>query len=281
MAVTRAWWPSQHYSGGGQAARVIAFHTTEGSTTAESLRNWLTNPSSKVSYHFAVDMSHGDNWCANFVRTGDRAWAQANFNGAAISIAFCTPSGAASGWSRSTWLSKGAMLTAAGRLAGELSRQFNIPRTQLNNSQAQGSSKGFCEHKNFGAGGGNHHDCGSGFPMDEIIRIAGGGGSAAPAPPKQEVDVSADVAYDRDGSPHFAWLSPSGQVMYFPPGRPEAYAVDPGQSGAKSGVGIDINAANLVMIAYTNGSGAPCSYHKPVNTGSWAWTSRGKANSAR
>ena len=181
MAVTRAWWPSQHYSGGGQAARVIAFHTTEGSSTAESLRNWLTNPSSKVSYHFAVDMSHGDNWAANFVRTSDRAWAQANFNGAAISIAFCTPSGAASGWSRSTWLSKPAMLTAAGRLAGELAKQYGIPRTQLNNSQAQGSSKGFCEHKNFGSGGGNHTDCGSGFPMDEILKIAGG--ASAPSTP--------------------------------------------------------------------------------------------------
>jgi hypothetical protein len=280
MAVTRAWWPSQHYSGGGQAARVIAFHTTEGSSTAESLRNWLTNPSSQVSYHFAVDMSHGDNWAANFVRTGDRAWAQASYNGAAISIAFCTPSGAASGWSRSTWLSKGVMLTAAGRLAGELARQFGVPLTQLTSSQAQGSTKGLCEHKNFGAGGGNHTDCGSGFPMDEIIRIAGGGGTA-PAPPTQEVDVSADVAYDRDGNPHFAWLAPNGAVMYFPPGRAEAYAVDSTQSGAKSGVGIDINAANLVMIAYTNGSGAPCTYHKPVNAGSWAWTSRGKANSAR
>ena len=151
MAVTRAWWPSQHYSGGGLSPRVIAFHTTEGSQTAESLRNWLTNPSSKVSYHFAADMSHGDNWVANYVRTSDRAWAQANFNGAAVSIAFCTPQGGAN-WSRDTWLSKGAMLTAAGRLAGELARQFNIPRTQLSSSQAQGSGRGFCEHKNFGAG---------------------------------------------------------------------------------------------------------------------------------
>jgi hypothetical protein len=185
MAVTRAWWPSQHYSGGGLGPRVVAFHTTEGSTTAESLRNWLTNPSSKVSYHFAVDMSHGDNWAANFVRTSDRAWAQANYNGAAVSIAFCTPSGAASGWSRDTWLSKGAMLTAAGRLAGEIARQFNIPRTQLNSSQAQGSGRGFCEHKNFGAGGGNHHDCGNGFPMDRILAIAGGAsGPAAPSPPQ-------------------------------------------------------------------------------------------------
>jgi hypothetical protein len=282
MAVTRAWWPSQHYSSGGLNRRLIAFHTTEGSQTAESLRNWLTNPSSKVSYHFAVDMSHGANWAAQFVRDGDRAWAQANYNGQALSIAFCTPSGAASGWSRSTWLSKGDMLTAAGRLAGELAKQFGIPLTQLTSSQAQGSTKGLCEHKNFGSGGGNHHDCGSGFPMDRIIEIARGGGGSSPAPaPSQEVDVSADVAYDRDGNPHFAWLSTRGQVMYFPPGRAEAYAVDSTQSGAKSGVGIAINPANLVMLAYTNGSGAPCTYQKPVNTGSWSWASRGAANSAR
>jgi Putative peptidoglycan binding domain/N-acetylmuramoyl-L-alanine amidase len=185
MAVTRAWWPSQHYSGGGLNRRVIAFHTSEGSQTADSLRNWLTNPSSKVSYHFAVDMSHGDNWAAQFVRDSDRAWAQANFNGQALSICFCTPSGAASGWSRDTWLSKGVMLTAAGRLAGELAAQFGIPRTQLSSSQAQGSSKGFCEHKNFGSGGGNHHDCGPGFPMDRILAIAGGASAPAqPAPPQ-------------------------------------------------------------------------------------------------
>ena len=199
MAVTRAWWPSQHYSGGGNSRRVIAFHTTEGSTTAESLRNWLTNPSSKVSYHFAVDMSHGENWAANFVRDGDRAWAQANYNGAAISIAFCTPGGAASGWSRSTWLSKGAMLTAAGRLAGELSRQFNIPRTQLSSSSAQGSGRGFCEHKNFGAGGGSHLDCGNGFPMDRIIEIAGGASGPAPSPPQTGGGAAPKMSVDYFG----------------------------------------------------------------------------------
>jgi hypothetical protein len=280
MAVTRAWWPSQHYSSGGLTRRVIAFHTTEGSQTAESLRNWLTNPGSKVSYHFAVDMSHGDNWAAQFVRDSDKAWAQASFNGQALSIAFCTPGGAASGWSRSTWLGKDAMLTAAGRLAGELSRQYGIPLTQLTSGQAQGSSKGLCEHKNFGAGGGNHHDCGSGFPMDRIIQIAGGGATAAPAP-QPEVDVSADVAYDKDGNPHFAWLSPKGQIMYFPPGRGEGYAVDASQSGAKSGVGVAVSPANMVMLVYTNAAGAPCTYQKPVNTGSWSWSTRGAPNSAR
>jgi hypothetical protein len=183
MAVTRLWRGSPHFNSGGLNRRVIAFHTTEGATTCESLANWLTNPSSKVSYHFAVDMSHGDNWAMQYVRDTDRAWAQANYNGQALSICFCTPSGASSGWSRSTWLSKGVMLTAAARLAGELARQFGVPLVGLNNSQAQGSSKGLCEHKNFGSAGGNHHDCGPGFPMDEIIKRAGGSATAPPSQP--------------------------------------------------------------------------------------------------
>lgn len=202
MAVTRAWAGSPHFNSGGLNRRVIAFHTTEGSTTCESLRNWLQNPSSKVSYHFAVDMSHGDNWAMQYVRDGDRAWAQANYNGQALSICFCTPSGASSGWSRSTWLSKGPMLTAAARLAGELSRQFGIPLVGLNNSQAQGSSKGLCEHKNFGSGGGGHHDCGPGFPMDEIIKRAGGSATAPPSQPPPSGGTAAP-AMPGDSQPWF------------------------------------------------------------------------------
>jgi hypothetical protein len=274
MAVTRAWWPSQHYNSGGQSARVIAFHTTEGSTTAESLRNWLTNPSSKVSYHFAADMSHGENWVANFVRTGDRAWAQASFNGAAISIAFCTPSGAASGWSRATWLSKGAMLTAAGRLAGELARQFNVPLTQLTNSQAQGSAKGLCEHKNFGSGGGNHHDCGSGFPMDEIIRIAKGGGApSAPTPPKEVPDMTAAVAYVK-GQAHLACVGKdNGAIYYKAPGGGWG-VVDPG-SFALSGITLAASPEGALTIAYTNRGNSVCTYHKAPGATSWVWTNQG------
>jgi N-acetylmuramoyl-L-alanine amidase-like protein len=205
MAVTRAWWPSPHYSSGGAPRRVIAFHTTEGSQTAESLRNWLTNPSSQVSYHFAVDNSHGNNWCANYVSPNNRCWAQANFNGSALAIAFCTPSGAASGWSRAKWLSMPNMLTAAGRLAGELARQYNIPMVGLNSSQAQGSGRGFCEHKNFGAGGSGHHDCGPGFPMDEVIRIAKGGGASpgapAPKPQEEEEPIMFWLDWTKDGDP--------------------------------------------------------------------------------
>jgi hypothetical protein len=275
MAVTRAWWPSQHYSSGGNARRVIAFHTTEGSQTAESLRNWLTNPSSQVSYHFACDMSHGDNWAANFVRDGDRAWAQASFNPQAISIAFCTPSGAASGWSRATWMSKGPMLTAAARLAGELSRQFGIPLTQLTSAQAQGSTKGLCEHKNFGSGGGNHTDCGSGFPMDEIIRIAKGGGASSPAPtpPKEVPDMTAAVAYVA-GRTHLACVGKdNGAIYYKAPGEGWG-VVDPG-SFALSGITLAASPEGALTIAYTNRNNAVCTYHKAPGAKDWVWTNQG------
>jgi hypothetical protein len=275
MAVTRVWKPSQHYSSGGNARRVIALHTTEGSQTAESLLNWLTNPSSKVSYHFAVDASHGDSWCMQYVRDGDKAWAQANFNGAAISIAFCTPSGAASGWSRSTWLSKPAMLTSCGRLVGELAKQFGIPLTQLTSSQAQGSSKGICEHKNFGSGGGNHTDCGNGFPMDEIIRIAkgGGGASSAPAPPKEVADMTAAVAYV-GGQAHLACIGKDNNNIYYKAPGQGWGTVDPG-SNAKSGLTMAASPDGALTIVYTNQGNAVCTYHKGPGAKDWVWSNQG------
>jgi hypothetical protein len=220
-------------------------------------------------------MSHGDNWCMQYVRDSDKAWAQANYNGHALSIAFCTPSGAASGWSRSTWLSKGAMLQCAGRLAGELSRQFGIPRVQLTSSQAQGNSKGFCEHKNFGAGGGGHVDCGNGFPMDEIIRIANGGTTQPPVP-QEDGNVTTAVAYDPEGNAHFACLGrENGSVYYWPPGWDSWGQIDSGQSGAKSGVGIAISKDWWVTITYVNPSNQVCTYHKKFNEGNWVFTNKG------
>ena len=278
MTVTRAWWPSQHYSAGGLSQVVIAFHTTEGSQTAESLRNWLTNPSSQVSYHFAVDMSHGDNWCANFVRTTDRAWAQASFNGKAISIAFCTPSGAASGWSRDTWLSKGAMLTAAGRLAGELAKQYGIPLTQLTSSQAQGSTKGVCEHKNFGAGGGNHTDCGNGFPMDHVLAIARGGAPSAPSTPTPATggDMTAAVkTWGKNKDLYMACIGTDDRVYYAGPDTKGAWSMVDKNSSAKSGCGLDIDADGRVVIIYTNKAGKVCTYARPAGGGGFAWADRG------
>jgi peptidoglycan hydrolase-like protein with peptidoglycan-binding domain len=83
------------------------------------------------------------------------------------------------------------MLDNTARWIAEESGKFGIPITKLSASQAQGSSKGVCQHRDLGSWGGNHSDCGNGFPMDYVLSMAkdiftggdGSGGSAPSQPP--------------------------------------------------------------------------------------------------
>jgi hypothetical protein len=259
------WRPISTNTGGNMSSqRGLVLHHQAGNG---SLYGFFNNPAAKVSAHFWVAKN---GTIEQYVDTAKVAWhgRDLNSNWVGVETEGC-PGG------RDEPMTD-AMFNALVRLYREGNRRHGWP----NQLASSNGGRGFGYHRMA---------VNTACPCDVrlnrrsaiLAQAFGSGGGATPAPPAQEVDVSAAVAYDRDGLAHFAWLAPNGAVMYFPPGRTEGYAVDPAQGGAKSGVGIAINAANLVMIAYTNGSGAPCSYHKPVNTGSWVWTSRGKANSAR
>jgi hypothetical protein len=180
---TERWWECPNYSGrGGVRPTKLTFHTTEGSTTGESLANWLGNPAAQVSYHAAVDMEAGV--VHRFVDSDMKAWAQAQYNEEGLSVAFCTPAGAAAGWSRETWLSKGAMLDNAAAIGATFAGWYGIPLKELSSGSAQGGGVGCCQHANLGPGGGNHTDCGLGrFPMDELIRRMGGSPGTPPSQP--------------------------------------------------------------------------------------------------
>jgi hypothetical protein len=183
MGYTERWWDCPNYSGrGGVTPELLTFHTTEGSETGASLANWLGNPAAQVSYHAAVDMEAGI--VHRFVDTDMKAWAQAQFNEEGLSIAFCTPEGAASGWSRDKWLSMGVMLDNAAAIGRTFTQWYGIPLVELSSSSAQGGGTGDCQHANLGPGGGNHSDCGLGrFPMDEVIRRMGGQPGTPPSQP--------------------------------------------------------------------------------------------------
>ena len=46
----------------------------------------------------------------------------------------------------------------------------------LTSAQAQdGYSKGVCQHVNLGSAGGGHTDCGTSYPMSQVIAMAKGG----------------------------------------------------------------------------------------------------------
>jgi peptidoglycan hydrolase-like protein with peptidoglycan-binding domain len=187
MGLTRVWMPSPNYSSrGGATVRLIVLHTAEGATTIESLGNFFKNPSSGVSSHVGIDDKLGK--IGEYVTRGNKAWTQGNANPVSVAAELC----AFASWSNSTWMNSHAnMLNNCARWIAEESGKFGIPITKLTASQAQGSGRGVCQHRDLGTWGGNHSDCGNGFPMDHVLNMArdmlaggsgGGGGGTTPPP---------------------------------------------------------------------------------------------------
>ena len=178
MSLTRRQIPSPNYSSrGGAAVRLIVVHTAEGATSIESLGNFFANPSSQVSSHVGADDKA--NTVGEYVKRGNKAWTAADANPVAVQIELC---GFAS-WTTSTWKNNHAeMLRNCAKWIAEESGKFGVPITKLSPGAAQGSGRGVCQHKDLGSWGGNHSDCGSGFPMDFVLDMAkdyaGGGGDS-------------------------------------------------------------------------------------------------------
>jgi hypothetical protein len=180
MALQRVWMPSPNVSSrGGSGVRLIVLHTTEGAQDITSLGNFFKSSSVQASSHVGVDNAVRGK-IGEYVRRGDKAWTQANANPYCVSCEICTPSGAAASWSDATWRSKPTMLANIADWIAEEAKFYGIPIVKLTASQAQGGSKGVCQHRDLGSAGGGHSDCGNGFPMDYVISLAKG---ANPQPP--------------------------------------------------------------------------------------------------
>jgi peptidoglycan hydrolase-like protein with peptidoglycan-binding domain len=181
MALNRVWIPSPNYSSrGGASVRLLVLHTAEGARTIESLGSFFQNPSAEVSSHAGADDKH--NTIGTFVKPEHKAWTCAEFNPVAVQIETC----AFAAWSTAEWDKHPNMLDNVAKWIKEEAKKYGIPIVRLSASQAQGSGRGVCQHSDLGARGGGHHDCGPGFPMDRVLKMAGGsggGGSTAPAPP--------------------------------------------------------------------------------------------------
>jgi hypothetical protein len=172
--------------------RLIVLHTAEGARTIESLGGYFQGNVSASSHVGADDKV---NTIGEYVKRPNNAWTQANYNSAAVAIELC---GFAS-WSRDEWLNNhGNMLANCAAWIAEEAAHFGIPISKLSASQAQGSGRGVCQHVDLGAGGGGHHDCGSGFPIDDVLDMARGGSST---PDQQEGEMLAS-AVAANGSTH-------------------------------------------------------------------------------
>jgi hypothetical protein len=171
VALKRVAMPSPNYSSrGGTAVRLVVLHTAEGSTTIESLASYFSNPATQASSHVGID--NKVNTVGEMVQRSQKAWTQANANPYCVSAELC---GFAS-WSTAEWQQNHAnMLANCAAWIAEECGAFGIPLKRLNASQAQGGQAGVCQHADLGAAGGGHWDCGSGFPMDDVMEMAAGG----------------------------------------------------------------------------------------------------------
>ena len=264
MAIKEKWMPSPHYSSSRGPYNVIAFHTTEGAMTIESLGSWFANPSAGCSSHHGADNTSAGLLGA-YVYENHKAWTQGNANNYCLSLEMC----AYASWTTSTWMGKNVLLNNAADWLRYMCDKYKIPYTKLSNSQAQsGTVKGICQHVNFGSMGSGHHDCGSGFPMDEVIKRAKGGSSGGGStPPSDSGGLMAAAVAFYEGKQYFAYIDPSGKVC-----------VNGGAiagSNAKSGAGIAIDpASGLKVVSYTNASGKFCTYTQAKGASGWTWTDK-------
>jgi hypothetical protein len=175
VTLTRKWLPSPCYSSrGGTRATVIVLHTAEGATTIESLGSWFANPANGVSSHTGADDKPGT--VGEYVRRDQKAWTQGNANAWCVSLELC---GFAK-WTLDEWHRHPNMLANCAAWIAEEAAAFGIPIARSPNPQA--GAPGVCQHVDLGDMGGNHWDCGGGFPLDEVLEMAGGAAPSVPPP---------------------------------------------------------------------------------------------------
>jgi hypothetical protein len=190
VALTRIWYPSPNYSSrGGAGVRLIVIHTAEGARTIESLGSWFANPSAQCSSHVGADDKAGT--VGEYVKRPNKAWTQSEFNPVAVSLELC----GFAAWDTAEWDRHPNMLDNCARWIAEEAAYWNVPITRLTASQAQGSDRGVCQHRDLGSRGGGHSDCGDGFPMDRVLAMARG----EAAPPTEEEMMAITAVQNHDG----------------------------------------------------------------------------------
>ena len=179
MTLRRVWIGSpNHSSRGGAVPRLLVLHSAEGALTYQALGNFFANPSSGVSSHVGIDDT--PNTVGEYVRRDQKAWTAAGANPVAVQAELC----AFAAWSAAEWDQHPNMLANCAAWLAEESAALGIPLVRLSAAQAQGSGRGVCQHADLGSWGGNHSDCGPGFPIDHVIAMAAGtAGSSAPEDP--------------------------------------------------------------------------------------------------
>jgi hypothetical protein len=151
---------SNQSSRNGRKPRIIVLHTTEGHnrpglSDLQGLVSMFDNPATQASSHIGNDAEGND---ARMVPDDRKAWTQAQFNPIALSIeqiGFAADSGS---------MSQKQLANTAAWIA-HWSRKYDIP---IRHS----TTHGVCQHRDLGAAGGGHSDCGPAYPFNKVLSMA-------------------------------------------------------------------------------------------------------------
>ena len=191
MALKRVWIPSPNFSGrGGSSVRLIVLHTAEGARNYRDLGSFFQE-NVQASSHVGIDDTFNE--IGEYVHRQDKAWTCASYNPYSVNAELC----AFAGWSSAEWNNHANMLANCAQWIAEESAHYGIPIVKLSASEAQGSGRGICQHKDLGVAGGGHSDCGPNFPIDHVLDIARGG---TPPKPEEIKDVAIATALTAGGT---------------------------------------------------------------------------------
>jgi hypothetical protein len=99
------------------------------------------------------------------------------------------------------------MLENCAQWIAEEAAYFGIPIERLSAGEAQGGSRGVCQHVDLGASGGGHWDCGPNFPMDRVISMAKGNFTPTPEP---KPEGGEDDMFIRSSDKRVRWFIADG-----------------------------------------------------------------------
>jgi len=151
-------------SRGGVRPRLIVLHITvshnrPGSGDVDAILNFFAQSGTQASSHIINDAEGNDARC---VPDEAKAWTQAAYNPQSLSIEQVEYADKP----RARWLSENkAGLENTAHWVAHWSVKYGIPLRQSTGS-------GVCQHRDLGAAGGGHVDCGNGYPIDWVISRA-------------------------------------------------------------------------------------------------------------
>jgi hypothetical protein len=206
--------PSPNYSSrGGATVTTLVLHTAEGATTYQSLGSYFASPASQVSSHVGIDSTPGT--VGEYVQRPGKAWTAAGANSWACQAELC----AFAAWTAADWAAHPTMLATTAAWLAEEAAHFAIPLVALTPAQAQNPGvRGVCEHVDLGQMGGGHHDCGSAFPLAQVIAMAAGAPAPTPpepGPPPEEEPLPAPCPFTVDNVEQVFYVDSSGQLMHY------------------------------------------------------------------